>query len=272
MGDIKIKITEITIPNDFRIYYKVGTDVVGLSPGINPYPLDNGYTDYGVVYSGGTETIDLIGDFNYGTQYWIMGKEIDYPERWMVKNILINDSIAYESFVVITPTPTPTVTPSLSISRTPLPTKSVSKTVTPSKTPFATPSITQTPSKTPSKTVTPSKTPSKTPTPSVTPSTPGQPVMITNFRGVYDIIGVSINGVNVTDVTYPIPAGVQDTGLTTQLGASKTVVVTLSGISNGEHIEVDGVCDATINETYKTFINVNTTNGVVIDYWDGPCP
>ena len=87
MGDIKIKITDITIPNDFNIFYKAGS---------TPYPFDSGYTNYGIIFSGGTETVDLIGDFIYGEEYWIMGKEVLYPERWMVKNILINDAIAYQ--------------------------------------------------------------------------------------------------------------------------------------------------------------------------------
>lgn len=160
MGNIKIKITEITIPNDFRISYKAGA---------SPYPFDIGYTDYDVIFSGGTTTVDLIGDFNYGEEYWIMGKEVLYPERWMVKNILINDAIAYQLFLQITPTPTPTIT--TSITSTP--------SITPTRTPLRSPSPTRTPSVTlsvtPSLTLTPSLTPSMTP--SVTPS----PVFVTPY-------------------------------------------------------------------------------------------
>ena len=54
-------------------------------------PIVDGFTDYGPIFTGGTSTIDLIGDFVYGQVYWIKAKEINYPERWMVKNIKIND-------------------------------------------------------------------------------------------------------------------------------------------------------------------------------------
>jgi hypothetical protein len=167
MGNIRIKITEITIPNDFRIYYKAGTDVVGFPPGINPYPLNSGYTDYGQIFTGGTTTIDLIGDFVYGQVYWIMGQEIEYPERWMVKNILINDEIAYRLGAPPTPSMsiTPTVTPSLSISATP----SVTPTVTPSLSISATISPSLSISATPSPSLSISATPTITPT--ISPST-----------------------------------------------------------------------------------------------------
>jgi len=96
MGDIKIKVTEITIPNNFKILYKAG---------ITPYPF-NGvtWTLYtGVTgnteYIGGTETIDMIGNFDYDEQYWIKAEEVSYPGRWMIKNILINNEIAYQSVI-----------------------------------------------------------------------------------------------------------------------------------------------------------------------------
>jgi hypothetical protein len=194
MGEIKIQITELTIPNDFKIYYKAGADVmVGLSSGINPYPMSNddpivdGFTDYGPIFTGGTSTIDLIGDFVYGQVYWIKAKEINYPERWMVKNIKINDGVIYQSFLNITPTPTPTksVTPtpisSITPSRTPLRTPTVTQSITPTSS-FV-PSPSKTPSRTPTKSRTPSIsiTPSRTPTPS--PTIFGYGVTIYNCNG-----------------------------------------------------------------------------------------
>jgi hypothetical protein len=49
--------------------------------------------------------------------------------------------------------------------------------------------------------------------------------------------------------------------------------VYLSDISNGEHIEVNTICTATYGgpSVYLTFSPIDTTNGVVIDYWAGLC-
>ena len=262
MGDIKIKITEITIPNDFEIYYKAGN---------TPYPFDSGYTDYGPIFLGGTTTIDLIGDFAYGEEYWIMGKEVAYPERWMVKNITINDAIIYASFMATSPTPTPTISVSPTIYITPTRTRTPS--VTPTKSIASTPSVTPilSPSITPTITRTPTKTPTKTPPPSVSPSRHGMPVMITNLNAAYGITAVSINGVSVTDAVYPVTSGIQSVGSTLQLGLSMLVEIWLSNVSYGEHIDVDGACIATIYQNYITFPGVDTTGGVTIYYGAGLC-
>lgn len=260
MGNIKIKVTEITIPNNFRILYKSGS---------TPYPFDTGYTDYGDVFSGGTETIDLIGDFNYGEQYWIMGEEVAHKERWMVKNIVINSSIMYQSFLDITPT----TTPSISVSKTPPPSKSLSRTPSPSIS--LTPTIM--PSKTPSKTPTPttSKTPYPTRTPSRTPSRNGMMVDVTNTNGIYNIIGVSVNGIAVTDISYPVSSGQQKVGSTLQYGTNYPVIVTLSGPSIGERIRIlesppPNDCLETLYESYKTFY-FDTSLGMTIYYENASC-
>ena len=264
MGDIKIKITEITIPNDFEIYYKAGN---------TPYPFDSGYTDYGPIFLGGTTTIDLIGDFAYGEEYWIMGKEVAHPERWMVKNITINDAIIYASFMATSPTPTPTISVSPTIYITPTRTRTPS--VTPTKSIASTPSVTPilSPSITPTITKTPSRTPSRTP--SITPSTSrnGMMVMITNLDAAYAIIGVSINGVPVTDANYPITGGMQSVGSTLELDVARDVVITLSNVSYGEHIEVSPgqYCTSTVYQDYITFGNIDTRNGVIIYYGAGLC-
>ena len=261
MGDIKIKVTEITIPNDFKIYYKAG---------ITPYPFDSGYTDYGEIFLGGTTTIDLIGDFAYGEEYWIMGKELNYPERWMVKNIKINATIIYASFMATSPTPTPTITVSPTIYITPTRTKTPTVTPTRSITPTPSGSFITSPSRTPSITRTPSKTPSKTPTPTRTPSRQGMPVMITNLNAAYAITAVSINLIPVTDAAFPVTGGVQVVGSTLHMGPGTLVEIWLSNVSYGEHIEVNGVCTATNFQDYMTF-STDTTSGVMIYYGAGLC-
>jgi len=118
--------------------------------------------------------------------------------------------------------------------------------------------------------VTPSITPSP-PAPSVTPSisvsssVAPRLVIVTNYNGFYNIIGVSINSVDVTDILYPVSAGHQIVGTTLQIG-SYTVVVTLSAVSNGEGIDVNGDCQVTTYEDYKTYAGVDTTSQVSITY------
>lgn len=154
----------------------------------------------------------------------------------------------------LTPSVTPTITPSITTSPTITPTRTLSKTVTPS----ITTSVSFTPSKTPTHSVTP------------TPSTPAwELVMITNTNGVYSISSVTVNGVLVSDVTYPISAGNQVNGTTTQRGIY-TVIVTLSSASSGEHIKVDSDCLPTTGSNPLIFPTIQTIGGVMITYGAGP--
>lgn len=160
MGYISVKILNIEVPNDFRVYIKPD------SGDNKPYPIDSssgGWTVYGpsAGYSGGTTEIWLYGineeytyDFQYGTTYWIKIEEIDYPERYVIKNIRIFDAIAYQGGPIPTVTPTVTRTPS-----GPIP--SITRTSSPTPTPPVTRSITPTVTKTPS--VTPTIGTSRTP-------------------------------------------------------------------------------------------------------------
>lgn len=159
MGYISVKILNIQIPNDFRVYVKPDG---GES---KPHPIDSasgGWESYGTTagYSGGTTEIWIYGtgtgytyDFEYGTTYWIKLEEIDYPERYVIKNIRIFDAIAYGELAP-SATPSVTITPSRPIS-------SVTRTATPTPTPPVTRSITPTVTKTP--TVTPTIGTSHTP-------------------------------------------------------------------------------------------------------------
>lgn len=153
MGYINIKLTSIEIPNSFRILYKADDGSK------SPYLSVGSWTDYGLlvgqpsgIYSGGTSEIMLSGqtincnscpDFQYGTMYWIKLEEVDYPERYVIKNIRINDSIAYP--FAPTPTPSISISPSITPSLTPTPTPTPEITATPSVTITPSPTITPTP-------------------------------------------------------------------------------------------------------------------------------
>ena len=180
MGNISIKITDIQIPNYFRVYYKADN-----GSGM-PYPItDDTWTDYGLlvgtpIYSVGTTSIMLSGttvDFQYSTTYWIKLEEVDYPDRYDIKNIRINDQIAYQSVIPL-PSPSPSVTPSPSyIPSSPSPTPSIS--VTPS-TSFMSPSPSVTPS-----------TSFMSPSPSPTPST--SPPINCNYNFVLNLIAADMS-------------------------------------------------------------------------------
>ena len=175
------------------------------------------------------------------------------------------------------PSPSPSISVSASIAATP----SVSATpnASPSLTPTPTPTITTTRSLTPSISITPSvtitRTPTKTPTPSVSYLAPGwQTVMITNTNGAYAISNVTINGIQVIDVSdggFPVPPGMQKVGITYQTFPNSTVLVTLTNTSTGEHITVSPNCSATYGLDSVSFSGINTSGGVMIYYAAGLC-
>ena len=219
MGDIKIKVTEITVPNDFKIYYKAGN---------TPYPFDIGYTDYGQIFSGGTTTIDLIGDFAFGTEYWIMAKEFLYPERWMVKNILINAEVVYAQFMVGSPTPTPTPSATKGVTPSRTPSVSITPSVTPTIVSSRTPTPTRTHSITPTRTLTPSRTPSATQT------------VFSYGVNFFACVGVNC-GSNIgsahIDTTIPLVVGKY---YHTSDGGSKAVEVVTTQSPGGSALTIDG--------------------------------
>ena len=119
-----------------------------------------------------------------------------------------------------------------------------------------------------------SSTPAPTPSISVSSSVPGpsasmpaQMVQVTNYNASLNITDITVNGVSVSDISYPILPSEQKVGSTSQIG-THTVVVTFSGISNGESVNVDGNCyTPTIFETYITQPSVNTVGGIIIGYY-----
>lgn len=283
MGYINIKLTSIEIPNSFRILYKS-------DDGSNsPYPISGGsWMDYGLlvgqpsgIYAGGTTEIMLSGqtidcgscpDFGYGTMYWIKLEEVDYPERYVIKNIKINSSIAYP----FAPTPTPSI--SVSASATP--------TITPTPTP--TPDITTTPSVTITPTVTITRSPIiPTPTPTITPT--GGDIVITVNNNVGDensIVDVTINGTSISSSmspAFPYYPGDNGVGLSPHGAGTYSVAIYLNGINSTDKFIMlydsfgNPHCINILAGTtpmWITFTNIPiTTAGIVISlYNSGLCP
>ena len=86
MGLLKINVTNIQSPNPFTVSYKLGSSA---------FPLDEGYTQYNGIYSGGTTEVDIVGNFNFGEEYWVKINDTIYTDRYIIQNIFLNDIIAY---------------------------------------------------------------------------------------------------------------------------------------------------------------------------------
>ena len=180
-----------------------------------------------------------------------------------------------------TPTPTPTAT-SVGPTATPTPTPtatSVGPTATPTPTPTAT-SVgpTATPTPTPTATsVGPTATP--TPTPTATPINEFY-LNITNATLTANITNITVNGVAISGVTFPIIPDDGASGVSDQLGSSYSVVISYSGAS-GDYVEITDTdtnynC-ATATGTSRTFggqvTNAGGGGGIMyITMGDGTCP
>ena len=88
MGQLKINVTNIQSKNPFTVSYKLGRSA---------YPLDSGYTQYNGTYSGGTTTVEIIGNFSFGETYWIKISDTIYTDRYIIENIYLNNQVAYQN-------------------------------------------------------------------------------------------------------------------------------------------------------------------------------
>ncbi len=170
MGYISVNITNIEIPNSFKVYVKPDG---GYS---KPYPiLGDTWVDYGVlvgvpIYPAGTTEIWMSGstyDFQYGTTYWVKLVEFDYPERYVIRNIRIFDAKIFGVIPSVSPSRSPSHTITPSVSRTPSPMPSITRTPFHTITPSASPPAA---SSSPSSTRTPNISLLNTRTPSITPT------------------------------------------------------------------------------------------------------
>jgi hypothetical protein len=90
MGNLKIRIKNITCAHGFKVSYKVGT---------TPYPLDTGYTDYNT-YTNGTTTIIFDANLQFDTQYWVKITDTT-TNRYIIENIYMNDSKTFSCYDTI---------------------------------------------------------------------------------------------------------------------------------------------------------------------------
>lgn len=163
MGQIRVILTGITSPNDFRVYYKRD------DTGHGPYPITGATWIYYTGCTGGTTVVRIdenIVTFENDYVYWIKLEEVNNPKRYLIKNIKIHGD-RFCPDILVTPTVTPTIslTPSItpSISLTPSTTPSIVVDVSPSVTPTRTASRSVTPSMTSTMSLTPTQTPSVSP-------------------------------------------------------------------------------------------------------------
>jgi hypothetical protein len=102
-------------------------------------------------------------------------------------------------------------------------------------------------------------------------------VDINNYTTTANITNVTVNGVAITDVTFPVTAGNSANGITNQLG-TYTIVVSYSSAS-GDYVKVTDTslnvnCVQTAGSS-RTFAG-QITNGyyqsIIIEMGDGTCP
>jgi len=116
-----------------------------------------------------------------------------------------------------------------------------------------------------------------TPTTTTTTTAAGPAfVDITNNTAGTSITDITINGVQVSGVTFPITAGNGASGTTTQTGASRTIVVSYTNISNDSVEVIDTSSNLTCvsaTGTSRTFAGQVVTGGgtVSIQMFDGTC-
>jgi hypothetical protein len=120
---------------------------------------------------------------------------------------------------------------------------------------------------------TPTRTASPTPTPSV--SRTATQVTVQNISGARGIQMVTVNASQISGITWPVNAGYQGIGTTTQRNASYTVGGTLNGNSTGECITItyggSSQSYTTTGSSGFSFSGVDTWNDIVITYRAGSC-
>ena len=102
-------------------------------------------------------------------------------------------------------------------------------------------------------------------------------VDINNNTTTANITNVTVNGVAITDVTFPVTAGNSANGLTDQLG-TYTIVVSYNTAS-GDYVNITdtslNVNCANVVGSSRTFAG-QITNGyyesIIIEMGDGTCP
>jgi len=116
-----------------------------------------------------------------------------------------------------------------------------------------------------------------TPTTTTTTTTAGFAfVDITNNTAGTDITNITVNGVQVDGATFPIVAGDGASATTTQTGASRTIVVSYTNVSNDSVEVIDTASNLTCisaTSTSRTFSAQVVSDGgtLFISMFDGSC-
>jgi hypothetical protein len=102
-------------------------------------------------------------------------------------------------------------------------------------------------------------------------------VDITNSTAGTDITNITINGVQVDGAVFPIVAGDGASASTTQTGASQTIVVSYTNISNDSVEVIDTASNLTCisaTSTSRVFNGQVVSSGgtVFVTMFDGSCP
>jgi hypothetical protein len=101
-------------------------------------------------------------------------------------------------------------------------------------------------------------------------------VDITNSTAGTDITNITINGIQVDGATFPIVAGDGASATTTQTGASRTIVVSYTNVSNDSVEMIDTASNLTCisaTSTSRTFSGqvVNDGGTISVTMFDGSC-
>jgi hypothetical protein len=102
-------------------------------------------------------------------------------------------------------------------------------------------------------------------------------VDIANDTTGTQITNITIGGVQVDGVTFPIAAGDGASGTTTETGASKTIVVSYTNVSNDSVEVIDTASNLTCvsaTSTSRVFSGqvVSAGGTVSVTMFDGSCP
>jgi len=150
-------------------------------------------------------------------------------------------------------------------------------TTTTTTTSTTTTTTTAAPTTTTSTTTTTTTAPPTTTSTTTTTTTLGYAfVDIANNTAGTDITNITINGIQVDGVTFPIVAGDGASATTTQTGASRTIVVSYTNVSNDSVEVVDTASNLTCisaTSTSRTFSGQVVTDGgtISIQMFDGSC-
>jgi hypothetical protein len=175
------------------------------------------------------------------------------------------------------PAVTTTTTSTTTTTTTAAPTTTTTTTAAPTTTTTTTAAPTTTTSTTTTTTTPPPTTTTTTSTTTTTTTLGYAFVDIANDTAGTDITNITINGVQVDGAVFPIVAGDGASATTTQTGASRTIVVSYTNISNDSVEVIDTASNLnciSATSTSRAFAGQVVSDGgtLFISMFDGSCP